>query len=92
MLQTQSKTGGFQKPRDVVSTNYYTKENNRRQKVSSLDCKRILEDENQQKLTETFKELELKEEYIEIDEENNEWKFWLNTSLKNKIKIPVASF
>ncbi|KAF7637227.1 hypothetical protein Mgra_00003403 [Meloidogyne graminicola] len=33
LLQTQSKTGGFQKPRDVVSTNYYTKEINKRKKV-----------------------------------------------------------
>ncbi|KAL7071437.1 hypothetical protein ACQ4LE_009499 [Meloidogyne hapla] len=67
LLQTQSKTGGFQKLRDVVSTNYYIKEINKRRKT--FENKRNLEEE---KLTEKLQKIELTEEYVENEEEIDE--------------------
>uniref|UniRef100_A0A915LJ30 Uncharacterized protein n=1 Tax=Meloidogyne javanica TaxID=6303 RepID=A0A915LJ30_MELJA len=54
LLQTQSKTGGFQKPRDVVSTNYYTKETNKRRKTINLG--------EEEKLNVALQKIEIKEE------------------------------
>ncbi|CAK5086914.1 unnamed protein product [Meloidogyne enterolobii] len=54
LLQTQSKTGGFQKPRDVVSTDYYTKETNKRRKTINLG--------EEEQLNVALQKIEIKEE------------------------------